>query len=132
MNKIKMITFGLIASFAFISIASATVYSSVRVELFKKGDYDEKVNALKEGNDRLTVDVSSKNDAILGLSLSKKGLFGYSFISRCNLSIENTTSVSCTWKNQSSGTYKGTAVLDTVGNNFHDMVDGYMYLSDKV
>lgn len=132
MNKIKMITFGLIASFAFIAIASATTYSSAVFSFNKKGDYIDKINSLAKGNDRLTAVVYSQNDATLGLSLSKKGLFGYSFISRCNPSIENKTSVSCTWGNQAKGTYKGTTVLNSTGSNYSGYVDGYMYLSDKV
>lgn len=125
-------TFGLIASFAFIAIASATTYSSASLDFTKKGDNQEKVNYLKEGNDRLTAAVYSKNDATLGLSLSKKGLFGYSFISRCNLSIANKTSVSCPWNNQKAGTYKGTVVLDSIGSNYSGRVEGYMYLFDEV
>ncbi|MDE5631126.1 MAG: hypothetical protein K2I70_05955, partial [Bacilli bacterium] len=121
-----------IMTFTFIAIASATSYSSVAIILTKKGDYQEKVNSLKKGNDKLTVEGFSKNDATLGLSLSKKGVFGYSFISRCNISIANKTSVSCTWKNQKAGTYKGTVVLDSIGSNYSGSVDGYMYLSDEV
>ena len=132
MNKIRVLTFGLIASFAFVAIASATTYSSVAFIFSQKGEYKDKVNSLAKGNDRLTVVVTSKKDATLGLSLSKKGLFGYSFISRCNMPINDAYKVMCTWENQASGTYKGTTVVNTLGTDFTGSIDGEMYLSDQV
>ena len=75
MNKIKVLTFGLIMGFAFIAVVSASTYGQASLSLTKKGASQDKVDALKEGNDRLTAVVYSKNDATLGLSLSKQGLF---------------------------------------------------------
>lgn len=132
MKKLKIMTLGLVITFTFIAIASAASYSSIAFSFNKTGNYVDKVNSLKKGNDRLTADVYSKKDATLGLSLSKKGFFGYNFISRCNPSIVDKTSVSCTWKDQSAGTYKGTVVLNSTGSNYSGSVDGYMYLSDQV
>lgn len=133
MKKVKILTIAIVSLFSLIAVASATPYSSVAITLTKLGDYKRKSNSMEKGNIQLTANVYSQNDATLGLSADKKGLFGtYTFISRCNKSIASTVSVSCTWNNQSAGEYRGTTVLNTVGPNFTAPVEGYMYWTDKV
>lgn len=55
------------------------------------------------------------DDTTLGMSLSKKTIFGWKFISRCNPSIENGSMVQCRWYNQDNDRYKGTVVINSLG-----------------
>lgn len=132
MKRITKLNLVMVLSFfAFATIALADFSGSHVAFIFSKvGDYQEKVNTLPKGKDTLTANsLSGSSSSILGLSLSKSGLFGYSFISRCNRPLTNKTTVTCSW-DQNSGTYKGTVVLDTKDSSISS-ISGEMYLSTK-
>ena len=80
-----------------------------------------------KGNVTVNVGLHDSYNATLGLSLSKKKIFGYSFISRCDKSIYGKFSINCTWNNQGKGSYKGTAVLNTKADGV-TTVEGYVFL----
>lgn len=112
-------------------VAIGTVYAVAVHKPFtftKLGDLISLVGSKSDGNITVKAQVVSTNtDSSLNLNLSKKKIIGYEFIS---LSIKNLNGspkeVSNTWKNQTSGTYKGNIVLNT--NDDGNSVSGEGYL----
>ena len=132
MKSEKILTISIIDMFSFIAVGSAISYSHTAFTLEDLGDYQRKSNSLAAGNIILTANVDSRNDATLGLSADKRNWLGtYTFISRCNKSIESTSTVKCTWKDQSKAEYRGTVVLNTIGDNYTGIVSGEMYWTDE-
>ena len=70
------------------------------------------------------------DDTTLGLSLSKKTIFGWKFISRCNPSIENGSMVQCRWYDEDKDRYKGTVVVNYRLLNLESKVL-YVYVIEK-
>lgn len=133
MKKRNIILIACIMTTALIGFSSVKAFTGEAFSLnfTAVGNYSEKVEILPKGDDILTANVYSKNDATLGLSLEKKNIFGnFKFISRCNMSIKDAYTVKCTWKDQAKGTYKGTVVLNTKADTVKS-VDGYASLSTK-
>lgn len=111
-KKLSVTSLGILAICLCVSVVYAYTLNGFNFD--RVGQYEETTESLKKGTDELhAYDFASDIDATLGLSLSKKGLFGYSFISRCNPSILGKTKVSCFWDDQAKGTYKGTVVFNT-------------------
>lgn len=94
-----------------LGITVAQAYS-VDFIFTKHGDFVDVPEYLDKGDETLAVEHNGgKTYDIFGLSLSKKTLFSYSFISRCDYQLTGTTNVSCTWKDREQGNYKGTVVM---------------------
>ena len=111
-KKISITAFSVLVTFLFITVASAWVTGNF--DFTTMGQREEVTESLQAGTPVLRASYGNTNtDASLGLSLSKKGLFGnYSFIDRCNKDTMGRSEVSCTYNKQKDGTYKGTIVLN--------------------
>ncbi len=126
-KSIKLLALGVASIFVcVVSVSAITQY--VAFSFSSVGQKQETTQSLKAGTDVLKADLFETGNATMGLSLSKSGLLGWSFISRCNPSVEGKTSVSCTWKDQKKGTFKGTAVLNTKDSSFNGSVSGQLSL----
>lgn len=110
-----------------IGVTIVKAYTVRNFDFYKVGDYEESVESLTAGDAYLNAyNFSANVDAVLGLSLSKKNLLGYSYISRSNQSTKGKSNVSATWENQKKGTYKGSIVLNTSNDN--KTLSGNFYL----
>ncbi len=125
----RLLTLGLASLFVcIISVSAAGQH--VGFSFSSVGQKQETTEILKAGTDVLTANLFETGNATMGLSLSKSEWWGWSFISRCNPSIDGKESVSCTWKNQKSGTFKGTAVLNSKDSGFTGTVTGEIILDN--
>lgn len=131
MKQILKLSLVVIILCTFIKIVIAYCGDHVPFYLNNKGDYVEKVDRNDNTTD-ITVNAILFNnyDAKLGLSLLKKGITGYSFISRCTNDINGKSITKCTWNNEKKGLHKGVVVLDSKANNV-GTIEGYMYISWK-
>ena len=114
---------------SFITLVFAESGDRVAFDLPNVESYHEKIDKTNKVADvSLNADLFNHYDAKLGLSLLKKALFGYSFISRCTNDISGLDSTSCTWKEQPKKMYKGVVVVDSKAS-YVDSIEGFMYIS---
>ncbi len=127
MKKISAFSIAILT--VFLGIVVVQAFDKEYFEFSRVGQYDETEEKLVAGTKRLTADYDDSNiDATLGLSLSYKVLFGYRFISRCNLSTYGNNGVYCNWPNQGEDTYKGTLTFNSSNDN--KPIAGTFYLKN--
>ncbi len=114
--------------FLFTMVVSA--YSIKNFKFQTLGERGETVEDLPDGSYYLSAKFNETDvDATLGMSLSKKGLFGnFNFVDRCNVPTYGRSSQICTYDNQKKGTYKGTVVFNT--SNDGKRLTGTYYLTN--
>ena len=123
--KLKKISIVAIAALL-VGIISVSAYTVENFSFTSVGNSDTTDEYLSAGTEELKAyNFASNIDATLGLSLSAKKWWGYSFISRCNPSTYGKTSVNCTW-NESAGNYRGTLVFNS--SNDGKSISGNFFL----
>lgn len=111
---LKKLVVGVISIFGFATIVYALPPVAHYFNFSSVGQYIDFQNTLSSGTHKVRASLYNNGpDATLGLSLSKSTILGWSFISRCNLSVNGKQQVDCNWTGQSSGLRKGTIVLDS-------------------
>ena len=110
-KTISILSVSVLSVFLFVTAVSA--YTVYRFVLENVGDTAEIEADNLSGTIVLTAQVDETQDSTLGMSLSQKKLFGWDFISRCNKSIKNNDTVTCTWTDRSKDRYKGTLVWNS-------------------
>lgn len=131
MVKKNIIAIALSITVAFFAISSM-VYASktVAFTFTNVGNLARTNESLKSGKQTLKANsLNGRVNATIGLSLDEQTVTGWKFISRCNKSFSDTSSLTCTW-NQTwfsllgvgeYKTFRGTAVLDSVGSDFTEV-----------
>ena len=113
-SKVLRIVFGITCSFCFVSLVAALPPNVVSFSLKNKGDKQTITDHFNEGNRKVSVYFKKSGNGTIGLSLDKMGIFGWSFVNRCNMTVNtNTEGKSCSYGKQSTGTYRGTVVINT-------------------